>query len=112
MTVDSVGRSMSTVSIAGTSTPSLNMSTEKITSSSPAFSRSKEVARGALLLAGVDSDGFDALAYEEVSHELRMPLGAAEGDTAIAAKLPELLQRIAGAGLGRDRRGQFGEVEL
>jgi hypothetical protein len=44
----SVGRSMRMVSTWGRSTPSLNMSTEQITSSSPCSSRSREWARGAL----------------------------------------------------------------
>ena len=44
---DSVGRSIITVSSVGRSTPSLNMSTAKTMSRSPAFSCSSDAARGA-----------------------------------------------------------------
>ena len=44
---DSVGRSIMTVSSVGRSTPSLNMSTAKTMSSSPASSCSSDAARGA-----------------------------------------------------------------
>ena len=46
---DSVGRSIMTVSRSGRSTPSLNMSTAQTISSSPAWSFSSEMVRGALV---------------------------------------------------------------
>ena len=48
-TGDSVGRSIRTVSISGTSRPSLNTSTVQMTCSSPARSCSTEPTRGALV---------------------------------------------------------------
>ena len=65
----SVGRSMSTVSTAGTSTPSLNRSTENTTCTRPAARSRSAASRSASWAVAPDGDGGDAVVVEVCGHE-------------------------------------------
>ena len=83
--LDSVGRSIMTVSIAGTSTPSLNMSTAKSTSSSPACSASRDIAAGHWMRR-CGPRRAESLLGGELGHEVGMALRHAERQRALAPR--------------------------